>query len=36
MGLRRRQGGVAPPELVSLIVAVIAWIVLLGTFTMEG
>jgi len=26
----------APPELISLIVAVIAWIVLLGTFTVEG
>lgn len=36
MALRRRQGGMAPPELISPIVAVIAWIVLLGTFTVEG
>jgi hypothetical protein len=34
--VHRRQRGMAPPELISLIVAVIAWIVLLGSFTVEG
>jgi hypothetical protein len=34
--VHRRQGCMAPPELISLIVAVIAWIVLLGSFTVEG
>jgi hypothetical protein len=34
--VERRQGCMAPPELISLIVAVIAWIVLLGSFAVEG
>jgi hypothetical protein len=29
----RRQRGMATPELVSLIIAVVAWIALLGTFS---
>jgi hypothetical protein len=36
MSPEQRQECMAPPELISLIVAVIAWIVLLGSFTAEG
>jgi hypothetical protein len=31
--VRRRHDGMATPELISLIVAVIAWIALLGTLS---
>jgi len=34
--LPRRQGRMATPELISLIVALIVWIVLLGTFSADS
>ncbi|HEX7172184.1 MAG TPA: hypothetical protein VF365_06210 [Candidatus Limnocylindria bacterium] len=36
IGISRRQGYMAPPELITLIVAVVAWIVLLGSFTPDA
>jgi hypothetical protein len=35
-GLTSVRGDMAPPELVSLIVAVVAWIVLLGSLTPDA
>jgi hypothetical protein len=32
----RRHGGMPTPELVSLILALIVWIALLGTFSVDG
>jgi hypothetical protein len=34
--LHRRQGRMATPELISLIVALIVWIVLLGTLSADS
>jgi hypothetical protein len=36
IGLPWRQGSMPTPELISLIVALVAWIVLLGTFSADS